>query len=282
MRGLACGTRESDILNPTRRISDINAIVLTGGSAFGLSTADGVVKWLAERSMGHLTIKGPIPLVSAAVIFDQTIGDAKSSPDAKMGYDACNSAVEHNCDQGNVGVGMGATVGKWSGLLGCMKGGFGLKSATVKGITVFVAVVVNAVGDVVNEDGSILAGSYSPDGSWRQEKNHYREFDMPEASLTNTTLAVIATDARFSKVECYQLAQRAHDGLVLAIRHVHTSYDGDTVFGVSTGSKEANVDFVANIAVELLAEAIRNAVSHACSVGEVRGLNSDEASPAVQ
>ena len=274
IRGMGPGTRESALLRPERPTSDINAVLLAGGSAFGLAAADGVMQWLAERDIGHWTPVKKIPLVPAAIVYDLLFSFGKAMPDAAMGRAACDAAVENNPMQGNVGAGTGVTVGKWGGFPGFMKSGFGMASATVNGATVFAAAVVNAVGDVVAEDGSMLAGAVKEDGSWRVDENPYRiRPPRPDqTTMTNTTLVVLATDVKLSKVDCNRLAQRAHDGMAIAIRPIHTTHDGDIAFGISTGSVDAPFDLVANVGTELVAEAIRNAVRTATSANGVPGL----------
>ena len=178
-----------------------------------------------------------------------------------------------NDAQGNVGAGAGVTVGKWGGFAGMMKGGFGLAADVFDGVTVAAAAVVNAVGDVVDEDGSVLAGSRHPEGGWRADRDAYRRFPQgPPPALTNTTLVVVATDGLLDRVQAHRLAQRAHDGLAIAIRPVHTTHDGDTAFALATGRLAADFDLVANVAVVLVAAAIRSAVRHAATLDEIPGL----------
>ncbi len=272
-RGPAPGSRELTLLQPDKPIQFVNAVVLTGGSAFGLATADGVMRYLAEQEIGHWTPIRPIPIVPTAVVYDLFFSQGQRLPDAAMGYQACLNAHETEVAQGNVGAGAGVTVGKWGGFTGPMKGGVGLASAVVDGVTVGAAAVVNAVGDVVNEDGTVLAGARKPGGGWLVTENPYRKFpERPPVQLTNTTLVVVWTNSILSKVEANRLAQRAHDGLAIAIRPVHTTHDGDTAFALATGQVTANFDLVANMAVSMVAEAIRHAVRQARSVGDIVGL----------
>ena len=274
-RGPAPGSREAALLQVDKPIQTVNAIVLTGGSAFGLATADGVMRYLSERDIGHWTPIRRIPIVPAAVVYDLFFSGGQALPDAEMGYAACLAARPSDIPQGNVGAGAGVTIGKWGGFEGPMKGGFGLASTFIDGTIVGAAAVVNAVGDVVNADGSVLAGARKKGGGWLVEENPNRKFpERPPAQLTNTTLVVVWTDARVSKVEVNRLAQRAHDGMAVAIRPVHTTHDGDTAFALATGLGEANFDLVANTAVDVVAEAIRNAVRQAKSVNDIPGLAS--------
>lgn len=274
VRGPAPGSREAALLQPIKPTADINAVVLTGGSAFGMASADGVMRWLAERDIGHVTPIRKIPLVPTAVVYDLFFNRGKTLPDAEMGYAACEAAVENNPLQGNVGAGAGVTVGKWGGFPGFMKGGFGMASHQEGELVVFAAAVVNAVGDVIAEDGSVLAGSVNADGSFRVMENPFRLVGgSSPTNITNTTLVVVATNARLTKVQCHRLAQRAHDGMAMAIRPIHTTHDGDTAYGISTGSVDAPFDWVANIGAEMVAAAIRNGVRHAETVGDVRNIS---------
>lgn len=276
VRGPAPGSRESALLQLDKPIEYVNAIVLTGGSAYGLATADGVMRYLAERGIGHFTPIKPVPIVPAAVVYDLFMGQGERLPDEGMGRLACETAVTDNIPQGNVGAGAGVTVGKWGGFQHMMKAGFGLASVKVDDLVVGAGAVVNAVGDVVNADGTVLAGARKTDGSWLVKDDPFRRFpDHPPAQMTNTTLAVLYTNARLTKIEANRLAQRAHDGLAIAIRPVHTTHDGDTAFALGTGQISASFDLVANIGVEMVAEAIRNAVRYAKTVGLVPGLASE-------
>jgi L-aminopeptidase/D-esterase-like protein len=198
-----------------------------------------------------------------------------------MGYAACLAASDSPVREGNVGAGAGVTIGKWGGFEGMMKGGFGTAALSIElqdggaaRLQVAAAAVTNCVGDVLNADGSVLAGARSPRGGWRVEQDPLRRFpDRPPAALgTNTTLMVVATNARLTKVQANRLAQRAHDGLAVAVRPAHTTHDGDTAFALASGGVEAPFDLVANAAAEMVAEAIRNSVRAAASVAGVPGL----------
>ena len=283
VRGSGPGTREAALLAPDKHVQHVNAVTLSGGSAFGLATADGVMRYLAEKEIGYTTSIRPIPIVPAAIVYDLFLGGGLRPPDAEMGYQACLDAIRRSSEaaqpQGNVGAGTGVTVGKWSGLSTMMKGGFGLAQETVRGVEVGAAAVVNAGGDVLNADGTVLAGARSRAGEWLVEQNRFRLFpdmlqDEDELEIgRNTTLVVVATNASLSKIDCNRLAQRAHDGMAIAIRPVHTTRDGDAAFALATGRLDQSpFDLVANIAVEMVAEAIRNAVRHATTVAGVPGL----------
>lgn len=275
VRGPAPGSRESALLAPEKPVTFVNAVVLSGGSAFGLAAADGVMRYLHEREIGHQTPIRPVPIVPAAIVYDLFFSKGASFPTGDMGYEACTNASASNVAQGNVGAGAGVTVGKWAGLAGAMKGGFGLAEIREDDLEVCAAAVVNSVGDVLNEDGSVLAGARAEEGGWLVRRDPYRRFpERPPANWgTNTTLIVVATNASMDKIGANRLAQRAHDGLAIAVRPTHTSHDGDTAFGLATGViDDVPLDAVANMAVEAVAEAIRNAVRHAETVQSVLGL----------
>ena len=287
VRGPAPGSREVALLALDKPNRHVNAVMLSGGSAFGLATADGAMRYLAERGIGHHTPIRPVPIVPTAIVYDFFLGQGELTPDAEMGYAACLAAGEEAgpVAQGNAGAGAGVTVGKWTGPEGMMKGGFGVAGVEIDELVVSAAAVVNAVGDVVGADGRVLAGARAPDGGWAAEANVYRRYPNLEeiAFGTNTTLVVIVTNAPLNRVGCNRLAQRGHDGLALAIRPAHTTHDGDTVFALATGQAAAPMgdgvgpaagpfDFIGNVAVEVVAEAIRNAVRHAATAGDVPGL----------
>jgi L-aminopeptidase/D-esterase-like protein len=257
-----------------KSVTTINAVLLTGGSAFGLSAADGVVKFLAERNVGHPTPIRNIPIVAAAVVYDLFLGQGENPPDHSMGYQACLNAGEAAVALGNVGAGAGATVGKWSGFEGIMKGGFGLAEAREGALVVGAAAVTNCVGDVVDFDGSVLAGARTVDGRWKVVDDPWRRFPEPPPTLpgTNTTLVVVGTNAVLDKVQANRLAERAHDGMAVAVRPAHTTHDGDTAYALATNRVQANFDLVANMAVDMVAEAIRTSVREAATVGPFVGL----------
>lgn len=271
VRGAAPGTRETDLLRPEATVPRAHAIVLTGGSAFGLAAADGVVAHLESRGVGTPTPAGPVPIVPAAVLYDLAVGASSVRPDAGAGLTAVLDAERGlPCSSGTVGAGAGATVGKLFD--SPVDGGLGtaatsLSSGSVLGSVdpvVGALVAVNAVGDVVAEDGSVLAGAPAPGTVARLLAG---EAPGPPPPGTSTTLAVVATDASLTKTQCHRLAQVAHDAFAQAIRPVHTGFDGDTVFAVSTGEGEPLDDaaflVVQVAAVETLAQAIRAAVTTA-------------------
>ena len=274
VRGPAPGSRETVLLGVDKPVHFINAIMLSGGSAFGLAAADGAMRYLAERNIGHPTLITPIPIVPAAIIYDLFLSRGMAFPTAETGYAACLNAVDSDVAQGNSGAGLGATVGKWAATGEIMKGGFGIACHRDGDLVTGAAAVVNAMGDIVESDGRVLAGARNPEGGWMVDQDPYRRFpEAPPVQLgMNTTLVVVYTNALLSKVEVNRLAQRAHDGLAIAIRPVHTTHDGDIAFGLATGQVDVGFEMVASFAVDIVAEAIRNGVRYAHSIGPIRGL----------
>lgn len=264
VRGSSPGSREMSLLAADKKMDQVHAIVLTGGSAYGLAAADGVMRWLEERGIGYRTPWGVVPIVPAAVIFDLNVGSWELRPGPEQGRLACEAARPIVEEQGSVGVGTGATVGKWNGLEGRMRGGFGAAEWRNGTLVVQAIVALNAVGDVLDEQGQILAGAREPDGAWSGERSPLRPFVRGRVlDRTNTTLAVLLTNGRFNKVDCLRIAQRMHDGFARAIAPVHTSYDGDVSFALSCGGETADLDVVAECGAHLVPEAIRNAVRSA-------------------
>jgi L-aminopeptidase/D-esterase-like protein len=243
VRGGAPATREFAVLEPTRTVDRVDAVVLTGGSAFGLAAADGVMRFLAERGQGYVTGGGVVPIVPTAAIFDLVESDG-GAPGPDEGYAAAVAALTAAVpERGRVGAGRGATIGKWRGREHAVAGGFGLAVIGVEGVegltNVAAFAVVNAVGDVVDAGGRVLAGSRAPTTGAAFPSG---VFGADERA--NTTLVVVATDAPLDKVGCHLLAESAHDGLARAIRPAHTRYDGDLAVALATGTSavEANAD----------------------------------------
>ena len=262
VRGFAPGTRETDAIRPGRRVGQVHGILLTGGSAFGLDAASGVMRFLEERGAGFATPHAVVPIVPAAVIYDLGVGDPRVRPDKAMGYRACKAATDKPVPTGRVGAGTGATVGKAPGLRPA-DGGIGSACAKLRnGVVVGALAVVNAVGSVVDPaTGETVAGGRD-DRSGRRggaapTLPRGRGSGMPG---TNTTIGVVATDAALSPVEAGSVAAMAHDGLARAIRPAHTLYDGDTLFALSTGKRRADVNAVGVLAAEVVAQAILDAV----------------------
>jgi len=279
VRGAAPGTRETDLLRPMNLIQHVHAVLLTGGSAFGLGAADGVMRYLEERGMGFETgVQGAprIPIVPAAVIFDLRVGNPRARPTLQMAYDACRVAGT-TVQEGSVGAGTGATVGKLLGVASAMKGGVGTWSVTLGGgVVVGALAVVNAYGDVMDDrTGTILAGVRRPGGKgFLDMARALRTGEVPPESGIgeNTTLAVVATSARLTKEAANGLARIAHDGLARVIAPAHTLFDGDTVFVLSPGDAEVDPVSLGSAAVDVVAEAVKRGVLRAKSAGGVPGL----------
>lgn len=278
--GGAPGTRETDLLAPTATVDAIHALLLTGGSAFGLDAAGGVMRYLRERNIGFDVGVARVPIVPAAVIFDLDLGAADRYPDAEAGYAACAAATGDEAREGNVGAGCGACVGRFLGAAGRMKGGLGVATSEASGgIVVGAVAVVNAVGDVLDRDGTIIAGTRRGD-AFADSAALLRANVAGTAAarpLNNTTLVAVATNARLEKLGLTRLARQAHDGLARAIDPVHTGLDGDTVFALSTGDEAANPDALAALAVDVVAHAVRRAVRAATSAGGVPAVQDIQA-----
>jgi L-aminopeptidase/D-esterase-like protein len=272
VRGSAPGTRETDLLNPINSVQEVNAVVLTGGSAYGLDAASGVMRYMEEQGQGYNVGVGVVPIIPAAVIFDLSIGSAKIRPDQQMGYEAARLASKQPVQQGNVGAGTGATVGKMAGMKRAMKGGLGTASRRLpNGLVVGAIVAVNAVGEVrLPSTGEILAGARGEDGNIRDSLSWMIDATTPPVPAgTNTTIAVVASNANLNKVQANKVAQMAHNGLAKTIHPVHTMSDGDMIFAIATGDVDASVNLVGTLSVEVLAEAVVNAILSAKGAGGV-------------
>jgi len=272
VRGGAPGTRETDLLHPVNTVERIHAVLLSGGSAFGLDAAAGVMSYLEERGIGYRVGSIVVPIVPAAILFDLLVGDPGIRPTAESGYQACLAATSGRVKEGCVGAGAGATIGKLFGFPHAMKGGLGTASASIGRTAVIVAalVVVNAAGDVYSaKTGALLAGARTEAGN--SLRDSMREISMGKSVLlskdapASTTLGIVATNARLTKSQATKLAQMAHDGYARAIRPVHTPRDGDTVFALATGSLVAPVDLgaVGAVGAEVMARAIERGVRRA-------------------
>ncbi len=272
VRGAAPGTRETDLLNPSNLVDRVHAILLAGGSAWGLDAASGVMQWLEEQGIGLEVGFGLVPIVPAAVLFDLPVGDASIRPDARAGYQACLAARRDPPDDGNVGAGAGALVGKIFGLQRAMRGGIGSASVTVDGITVGAIVACNALGDIIDPaSGQLLAGARTPDGTAllnSREAILAGVLPQPVLAGTNTTIGVIATDAILTKAQAQRLALVAHDGLARAINPVHSPSDGDTLFALGTGQagRSASMLVLGTMAAEVTTRAVIRAVMAARAV----------------
>lgn len=286
VRGGAPGTRETDLLNPVNLVETVHAVVLAGGSAFGLDAASGVMRYLEENGTGFDTGAGRVPIVPAAILFDLNIGRGDVRPDAEMGYRAAASASSGAPAEGNVGAGAGASIGKILGPKSAMKAGVGTASLEVDGLIVGAIVAVNGFGDVVDpHSGQILAGtragvhsSLKPgqDGYFADTLEIMKSFigrqGLNFSSRENTIIGVVATNARLSKPQATKVAQMAQDGVARTIRPAHTMWDGDTLFALATGEKETDPSTVGALAAEVVAQAIVRAVQKAAPAGGLPGL----------
>jgi len=273
VRGAAPGTRETDLLSPINLVERVHAVMLSGGSAFGLASADGAMQWLEEQGIGFDVGVARVPIVPAAVLFDLTVGDASVRPDAAAGYAACQAARARAPAQGNVGAGAGAVVGKVFGKGRAMKAGIGSASVCVDGVTVGALIAVNALGDIIDPDtAQVIAGARRADkgASARRLLDTRRailagELPTPLLAGTNTTIGVIATDAVITKAQANKLAQMGHDGLARSINPVHTMSDGDTLFMLGTGKSRRALGMMAlgTMVCEAVARAVVQAALHA-------------------
>ena len=288
VRGSAPGTRETDLLNPINLVDKVHAVMLAGGSAFGLDAAAGVMKYLAEQKIGYGMGAQRVPIVPAAILFDLGLGKSERHPDLEMGNAAATKATHGPVAEGNVGAGTGATVGKIFGMAGAMKAGLGTASLEIGGGVIVGAIVaVNAFGDVLDPaTGQIIAGA-RPAKLGPVKLGGARQFaDTLEVMKTftgrtilrlatggNTVIAVVATNAKFDKAQATKVAQMAQDGLARTIRPAHSMLDGDTVFALATGQKKADVSTVGAYAAEVLAQAIVRAVQAARPAGGLPAIN---------
>jgi L-aminopeptidase/D-esterase-like protein len=260
VRGGAPGTRETDLLRPGMLVEEVHAVLLTGGSAFGLAAAQGVVSWLEARGIGFDTGVARVPIVPAAVLFDLDVGDPSVRPGPADGAAACEAATDR-VDEGTVGAGTGATVAKLRGPGGAVKGGVGTASAHDGDLVVGAVFAVNAVGEILGEDGESIAASRVPPDE--------RTSSWPPVAGTSTVIGAVATNARLSKERANLLAIAAHDGFAAAIRPAHTPWDGDTVFTLATGEIDAEQAAVERLAEAATVEAIRRGVLRATSLAGV-------------
>lgn len=289
-RGGAPGTRETDLLRPMHLVEKVHGILLSGGSAFGLDAATGVMRYLEEHKVGFITGNARVPIVPAAVLYDLGIGNSNIRPNADMGYQACVNAKDGEFMQGNYGAGTGASVGKILGPKLAMKSGIGSSSMDIGGgIIVGAIVAVNAFGDVVDPSTRqivagarpLQAGPFAIGGkdqfanTMEIMKNFSGRTIMKFASAaSNTVIGVIATNANLTKEETNKVAQMGQNGLALSIRPAHTMFDGDTIFALSTGRKKADVNIIGAYAAEVMSQAIINAVKHAKPAGGLPSINS--------
>jgi len=286
VRGGAPGTRETDLLNPSTLVQKVHAVLLAGGSAYGLDAASGVMRYLEEGNIGFNTGVAKVPVVPAAILFDLNVGRPDVRPDAQMGYRAASAASKGVPLEGNVGAGTGASVGKLLGTKTAMKAGIGTASMEANGVAVGAIVAVNAWGDVVDpKSGEIVAGARTTklgplklgqDGYFADTlemmKSLLGRTAVGVAMKANTVIGVVATNARLTQAEATKVAQMAQDGLARTIRPAHTMLDGDTIFALSTGSKKADVSTVGAVAAEVMSQAILRGVQKAAPAGGLPGL----------
>ncbi len=255
--GSSPGSREIESLHTDKRLTEIHGLLFTGGSAWGLGAADGVMEWLAERGVGYKVGPITIPIVPTTVVLDIGVGDPNVRPGPAQGRLACDAATEAGIATGRVGAGTGCTVGKWAGREFMAPGGIGIASATQDGLTVSALAVVNAVGDILDRDGSVIVGTSNPNPQ-------YLPPGRPDDLTTNTVLAVVAVEAKLDKRDVRFLATRGSDGITTSVRPAHTRYDGDAVFAIAAPPRNdqstADLDVLGFLATEAVAEAVRNAV----------------------
>jgi L-aminopeptidase/D-esterase-like protein len=267
VRGGGPASRESELLKPMAAAQEIHAVLLSGGSAFGLDAAGGVMAYLEERNIGFDVGVTKVPLVCQSSLFDLVVGDYRVRPDKQMGYDACVNAEKGNYRDGNFGAGTGATVGKLRGIDGCMKSGIGSYAVQIGALKVGAVVAVNALGDIYDwKTGKKVAGLLGEDQKTfvNTEEEVYQKYDVVENKFVeNTTIGVVITNAKFSKTQLCKIAGMTHDGYARSIRPVHTTADGDSIYAMSVGEVEADQDMVGTLAAQVMSEAILRAVSSA-------------------
>jgi L-aminopeptidase/D-esterase-like protein len=272
VRGASPGTREAIALGPAGKVTVCHGVVLAGGSAYGLAAADGAMRWLEEQGVGYEVPIGLVPIVGAAIVLDGAVGDPDSRPGASAGRSACEAATATDPEEGSVGVGAGCTVAKVAGIEHAWRGGQGIAVRRAGGVTVGALVANNGVGEVMADDGTWIARSRAPAGAPRYPVDDLRMATGDDAEppggggpTENTVIGCVVTDARLTKREAHRVADLAHGGIVRAVRPAHTQMDGDAIFCLATGRQEANLDLVAELAVDAVADAIRRGVTAAAS-----------------
>ncbi len=267
VRGGAPGTRETDLLNPVNLVEQIHAVVMAGGSSFGLDSASGVMQYLEEKGVGLDVFVTKVPIVCGAVLFDLTIGDHRVRPDKEMGYQACLNADDTECEEGSVGAGTGATVGKILGMERCMKSGLGTYCIQTGDLKIGAIVAVNCLGDVIDpKTGEILAGvlDENKERFLNSEEIMIKEFSGRKIEFSgNTTIGVIVTNAKLTKSEANKVASMAHNGYGRTMRPAHTMFDGDTIFAVATGRVDTDVSVAGLLAARIMEQAVVKAVKRA-------------------
>ncbi|WP_195948071.1 P1 family peptidase [Paraclostridium bifermentans] len=275
VRGSAPGTRETDLLDPINMVQKVHAIVLSGGSAFGLESTCGVSRYLEEKGIGFDVGVEKVPIVTGAVLFDLGVGDPKCRPNIEMGYKACQIANNIELKQGNYGAGCGATVGKIRGSEFCTKGGIGSYSIKLdNGLVVSAIIAVNAFGDVY-ENGQVIAGVLNDD-----KTDFLNTYDLMKKgvnkggfNIDNTTIGAVVTNAKLSKAECKKISQMAHNGFAKSIFPIHTPHDGDTIFTLATGEVETDITLLGSIASEVVEKSVINAIKNASKTNNILSYN---------
>ncbi|MDD4563923.1 MAG: P1 family peptidase [Eubacteriales bacterium] len=264
VRGGAPASRETELLKSVNMVDQIHAVMISGGSAYGLDAASGAMAYLEEKGVGFDTGAGVVPIVCGASLFDLAVGNPKCRPDKEMGYEACKNAEEGQILEGNAGAGTGATVGKFMGIKHMMKSGLGIYAVSIGELQIAAVVAVNALGDVIDIDtGKRIAGLLNEDNtklSNTEEKMYAQYFEDKNVFSGNTSIGCIVTNAKLSKTQANKLASIAHNGFARAIRPVHTMSDGDTIFVMATGKVEVMPDAAGALATEVMARAINRAV----------------------
>ncbi|WP_419742233.1 P1 family peptidase [Paraclostridium dentum] len=275
VRGSAPGTRETDLLDPINMVQKVHAIVLSGGSAFGLESTCGVSRYLEEKGIGFDVGVAKVPIVTGAVLFDLGVGDPKCRPNIEMGYKACQIANNIELKQGNYGAGCGATVGKIRGSEFCTKGGIGSYSIKLdNGLVVSAIIAVNAFGDVY-ENGQVIAGVLND-----EKTDFLNTYDLMKKgvnkggfNIDNTTIGAVATNAKLSKAECKKISQMAHNGFAKSIFPIHTPHDGDTIFTLATGEVETDITLLGSIASEVVEKSVISAIKNASKTNNILSYN---------
>ncbi|OPJ54828.1 P1 family peptidase [Alkalithermobacter paradoxus] len=271
IRGSAPGTRETDLLNPLNLVDKVHAVVLSGGSAFGLDASCGVMKYLEENNIGFDVGVTKVPIVASAVLFDLHIGDYRVRPDFDMGYNACKLANKDILNLGNYGAGCGATAGKINGPLNATKSGIGSYCISLEnGLIVGALVAANPFGDIY-ENGNIIAGALTSDKKSFANTNEVMKKGIKSGGfeITNTTIGIVITNAKINKTEATKVSQMAHDGYARAISPIHTMYDGDTIFTLATGKVECDINLLGTLAADVVEKSIISAVKNSESVQDI-------------
>lgn len=278
VRGGAPGTRETDLLDPSEMVEKIHAVVLSGGSAYGLDASSGVMQYLEEHDIGFDVTVAKVPIVCSAVLFDLAIGDAKCRPDKAMGYAACQHSETYKSDtNGNIGAGYGATIGKILGPHTAMKGGLGTYAIDINGLQIGAIVAVNCLGDVIDpQTGKIMAGAYDYEDNkfMNSEDILLHNLAHPKTPFKgNTTIGLIVTNAKLTKANARKISSMAHNGFARTMRPAHTMFDGDTIFTMATNQKEADITTVGMLAANVMEKAVLRAIQEAKTISAIKSYS---------